>query len=146
MRDTERARGAEDAPAHHPMMSESRLDPTTSPLIEIVGAFVAVMVLVLMGLCLLLPFFAARYGLQISSSDQAALSQIETTISNVFVAVVSFFFGASAGTRKKDEAIGTLAATAAKAQDALAPLPGATPSIPVEPGDKVVVEGKEPKK
>lgn len=124
-------------------MADARLDPTTSPLIERTGAIVAITVLMLMGLCLILPFVAAHYNLQISSSDQAALSQIETTISNVFVAVVSFFFGASAGTRKKDDTVATLAATAAKAQDALPPVPGVSPTVPVSPGEKVVVEGKD---
>ena len=121
------------------------LDPTKSVLIERTGAVVAVTVLILMGLCLVLPFLAAHYNLQISTSDQAALSQIETTISNVFVAVVSFFFGASAGTRAKDEAIKTLSATAAHAQAALPAVPGAMPSVPVAPGDKVIVEGTEAK-
>ena len=123
-------------------MAEGKLDPTTSPLIERTGAIVAVTVLILMGLCLLLPYAAAHYGLQINDSDHAALSQIQTTIGNVFVAIVSFFFGASAGTKKKDDTVATLAATNAKAQDALAPLPSAVPTVPVAPGDKVVVEGK----
>jgi hypothetical protein len=121
--------------------TDAKLDPALSPIIERTGAFVAITVIVLMGMCLLLPFLAAHYQLKINDADHAALSQIETTISNVFVAVVSFFFGASAGTRKKDEAVATLAATAAKAQDALPPVNGAAPSVPVEVGAKVVVEG-----
>lgn len=127
-------------------IEKGSFDPTTSPLIERTGAFVAITVLFLMGWCLILPYITAYFSLQISDSDHAALSQIETTISNVFVAVVSFFFGASAGTRKKDDTLATLANTAAKAQDALPAVPGAiSTAVPVETGEKVVVEGVEKK-
>jgi hypothetical protein len=109
------------------MMAEGKLDPTTSPLIERTGAFVAVTVVCLMGWCLVLPYITAYFNIQVSDADHAAQNQIQTTISNVFVAVVSFFFGASAGTRKKDETIQTLATTADKAQNALPAVIGAVP-------------------
>jgi hypothetical protein len=123
-------------------VADGKLDPTTSPLIERTGAFVAITVMFLMAWCLALPYMTAYFNLQITDTDHAALSQIETTISNVFVAVASFFFGASVGTRKKDDTIQTLAATADKAQNALPIVAGAAPVVPVGPGEKVVVKGE----
>jgi hypothetical protein len=45
--------------------------------------------------------------------DQSVLSQQGTIIQNVFISIVSFLIGASAGTRKKDDTIQTLSTTAA---------------------------------
>jgi hypothetical protein len=107
------------------------LTPDNSKLLERIGAFVAIMVMLDMTWLVIAPSF----GFPVTED------QIKTTVANVFIAVTSFFFGASVGTRKKDDTIQTLTTTAAKAQDALPAVPGTAPTIPVELGDKVTVEG-----
>lgn len=114
------------------------LDPNKSPMLERVGAVVALSVVVLMAWSLLLPFIAAQYHLTLTESDRALLSQVETTINNVFIAVVSFFFGASVGNRSKDESISKLVSTAQSAQAALTPAP--TAQVPLAAGEQVVVK------
>lgn len=76
---------------------------------------------------------------------------VQPTFRDVVVGLVGFItaklstvfdwhYGTSSGNKKAQETIGTLAATNAKAQDALAPLPTAQ-VIPVADGEKVVVQG-----
>lgn len=53
--------------------------------------------------------------------------------------VVGFYFGSSVTSKKQTETIDTLAKTAQKAGDALAPT---EPTIPVGPGESVTVKGE----
>lgn len=77
---------------------------------------------------------------------------VQPTFRDVVVGLVGFItaklstvfdwhYGTSSANKKAVDTIAVQAATAAKAQEALAPVPGAAPTIPVAPGDKVVVEG-----
>jgi hypothetical protein len=57
--------------------------------------------------------------------------------------IVDWCFGGSSATKRQGEIIATQANTIASAQDKLAPVPGATPTIPVAPGGAVTVKGTE---
>jgi hypothetical protein len=100
-----------------------------------IGAFLAIMVSIVVAAQTLLPYFYT-----IPDSSAATIGQQQTMFQTVFLMVISFFFGASAGSRAKDTTIGTLADTAKSAQAALTP----DASIPIAPGEKKTIEGKEP--
>lgn len=51
-------------------------------------------------------------------------------------------YGTSSSNKQAQATIDTLASTAKAAQEALPPIPGATPTVPVGPGEKVVVQGE----
>lgn len=87
------------------------LDPAKSRLMEGVAAFVIVGFTAMNAFITVAPYL----GLTTSTADAAILAQHQTTISNITLAIISFLFGASVGTQKKDEAIKTLADTAAQA-------------------------------
>ena len=59
--------------------------------------------------------------------------------------VIDWCFGTSESSKRQQEVIGTMVDTAAKAQDALPPVPGSAPTVPVAPGEKVIVAGTEEK-
>ncbi len=71
--------------------------------LDSVGAFVAVSVTALVAFQTIAPYF-----LTIPQEAEAIIGQQQTMLQTVFIAVVSFFFGASLGGRQKDRAIGTL--------------------------------------
>ena len=118
-------------------MSTPLDSPANQRWMENVAAFLAVSIASTQIFITIAPYvgFVVSQG-----NDLTLMAQQQTIIQNVFVAIVAFFFGASVGTRKKDEAINTLSSTAAKAQDALAPVPGASQTVPLAAGDAVTVK------
>lgn len=66
-----------------------------------------------------------------------------TTVANATLMIAGYFFGASVAAARQGEIIATQASTIAKAQDNLAPLVGATPTVPVAVGETVTVKGTE---
>lgn len=110
------------------------IDPTKSKWLDVVGGFVAVAVTTMMGFITMAPYLGYA---PIPSVDAAIVSQHQTTIQNVFIAIVSFFFGTSVGTRQKDSTIDSQAKTISAAQNALAPL--VPPAAILQPGQTAVV-------
>lgn len=114
------------------------LDPTKSRVMEFVAAFVIVGFTAMMAFITVAPYF----GLAVATgSDAAIIAQHQTTIQNVTLAIVSFLFGASIGTQKKDDALATQATTIATAQAARNP--PAVPDIVVPQGDTVTVKAAD---
>lgn len=108
-----------------------------------VGAFVILTLTVAFMIVTIGPYF----GLHPVSTDMTTAANQNAVVNNLFIAVLSFFIGGSVSNRTKDAAISTLAATAQTAQSALAPLAGAVPDkvVPIDAGEKVVVQSTEPK-
>ena len=103
-----------------------------------IGGFLAIAVTLIVAAQTLLPYFIV-----IPESSQAAIGQQQTMFQTVFIMIASFFFGASVANRIKDGTISTLTSTAAKAQEALAPVLGATTNtISLKPEEKVVVKAE----
>lgn len=124
------------------------LDITRSPLLERVGALVAVWILGLETLCVLLPYMAVYFQLEMDEPTRAMIAQTQTTIQTVFIAVAAFFFGASVGTRqaadtanKQATANAVNAATIGATIAAAAPTP-AKPDVTLKPGDSVEVSAE----
>lgn len=82
-----------------------------------IGAFVLLCLTVMFCVVTIGPYFGLHPD--VDDANQKAV------VNNLFIAVVSFFVGGSVQNRKKDEVIATSVNTAAKAQDALAPLKAA---------------------
>ena len=82
------------------------VDHTPPRWMNAVAAFLAVTVCSTEVIITLAPYF----GLHPLSTDPATQAQQQTIMQNVFIGVVGFFFGASVGTRAKDDAIKNLAA------------------------------------
>lgn len=110
--------------------------PKTPETLNITGAFIGVVMVILLGFVLWALIFKT-----VPDANQSVLLVVIGALTTNVTAICAFFFGTSLGSRQKDTTISTQADTNAKAQAALAPLPGAAPTIPVAPGDKVVVEG-----
>jgi hypothetical protein len=112
---------------------------------ENVAAFVFVSITAMEIFLTVAPYF----GMTPSSTDQTLTAQQQSIMNNVFISIVAFLVGASAASRAKDATIAaTVAAqatTIAKAQDALPPVPGATPTVSVPTGEAVTVKATEPK-
>jgi hypothetical protein len=114
---------------------------TTQSLVNKVGAGVAFGMVVLLGFTI----YALVY-IAVPEANQNALLVLIGAVSTNVTAVVSFFFGSSSGNKAKDDAVNTLAATAAAAQSALAPIPGAPDkTVPLAPGETAVVHADEVK-
>lgn len=105
---------------------------------ESVAGVLAVAVTIMVALAALTP-----YWLPIPEKNMNLITQGQTTLWNGWLLILGFYFGTTNSQGKKDATIQTLAATAGKAQDALAPLvnPTSIETIPVAEGQKVVVEG-----
>jgi hypothetical protein len=108
------------------------LDPNKSRVMEAVAAFVIISFTVMEGFITAAPYL----GLSPQAADVATLAQQQTLVQTIMVAIISFLFGASVGTQKKDEAMAAQANTNAKLTDALTPT---TPVVPLAPGDAVKV-------
>lgn len=107
-----------------------------------VGAFVLCSVTVAFMVVTIGPYF----GLQTGSSVDAVTANQNAVVNNLFIAIVSFFVGASVSNRKKDEAIATQSATIQAAQAALAPVTGAPDkTVPLKAGETVAVKADDPK-
>jgi len=64
-----------------------------------------------------------------------------TTVANSIIAIVGYFFGSSSSVARQGEIIAQQAGIIDKAQDKLPPVAGATPTVPVAPGEAVTVKG-----
>ncbi len=83
---------------------------------------------------------AAPYLIPITPIAQRLIDQQQTILQSIFMVLVGYLWGNSAGNKSKDNTIHAQAEAAkAIAQTASPP----TPSIPVGPGETVTVEGKE---
>jgi hypothetical protein len=115
------------------------------------GAFVAAAMTLLLGFTI----FALIYETVPDKNQNALLVLIGALTTNV-TSIVSFYYGASSGTRQKDTTIQTLSATAATAQAALTPTvttttttaAGPNPTVAkvvnIEPGEAATVKAAEP--
>jgi hypothetical protein len=117
------------------------LDPMKSRVMEFVAAFVIVAFTAMEAFMTAAPYF----GLSPGSADVATLAQQQTLVQTIMVAIISFLFGASVGTQKKDDALATQASTIATAQAALTPTP-ATPDVVLPAGAEVKVAAADPPK
>ncbi len=82
---------------------------------------------------------AAPYLIPITPVAQRLIDQQQTILQSIFMVLVGYLWGNSAGNKTKDSAIHALADTAKVNAQANVP----TPTIPLAPGEHVTVEGKE---
>lgn len=111
--------------------------PTTPGTLNVTGAVIGIGMVALLGFVLWALIFKT-----VPDANQNVLLVVIGALTTNVTAICAFFYGASLGSRQKDTTIAVQADTQNKAQSALAPIPGASPTIPVAPGDKVVVEGE----
>lgn len=104
-------------------------------LTERMAAFLVIAFVSLFGWVTIAPYFMVIP----IESHQLIIQQI-TTIQNIMLAVVAFYFGQSQGNLRKDATIGTLAKTA---QVAGAQLASPKDGIVVPPGDTATVAATE---
>lgn len=103
-----------------------------------VGAFVLCSLTVCFVIITIGPYFNLLPG----TLDLTVAANQNAVVNNLFIAAVSFFIGASVATRKKDDAIGTLASAAAAIQAALPTNPDNTKTVPLAAGDTVTVKAE----
>lgn len=108
-----------------------------------VSGVLAVMVTGMVAMAALAPYWIA-----IPEKNMNLITQGQTTLWSGWLIILGFYFATTNSQGRKDATIQTLAVTASKAQDALAPLTGvSTPDvIPVAEGERLIVEGSEEKK
>lgn len=82
----------------------------------------------------------APYLITITPISQRLIDQQQTILQSIFMVLVGYLWGNSAGNKSKDQAISTLADTNRTVTQAAVP---SGPTIPVAPGEQVTVEGKE---
>lgn len=93
----------------------------------------AALALMMVGAALGLLFFR-----QTPPSNKELIAAVIGAILIKLTDVYGYYFNSSAGSQRKDETIGTLAATAQVAQSALAPINPA-PDVTLQPGQTAVV-------
>lgn len=84
----------------------------------------------------------APYVFTIVPISQRLIDQQQTILQSIFMVLVGYLWGNSAGNKTKDNAIGALADTAKAAQAALAPIPD-KPDLIVKPGESKTIEGEQ---
>ncbi len=82
----------------------------------------------------------APYLITISPISQRLIDQQQTILQSIFMVLVGYLWGNSAGNKSKDSAIHAQADAAKAIAQATGP---SQPTIPLSPGDTVTVEGKE---
>lgn len=82
----------------------------------------------------------APYLITITPVSQRLIDQQQTILQSIFMVLVGYLWGNSAGNKSKDSAIHAQADAAKAIAQAAVP---SQPTIPLEPGEKVTVEGKE---
>lgn len=103
--------------------------------LNLAGALVAI------GLIAVLGFITwALVFVQVPQGNRDTLTVVVGILSANVGLVVGFFFGSTVTNHRKDEALEKQASTIQAAQAALAPT---EPTIPVEPGQRVTVEGQQ---
>lgn len=85
----------------------------------------------------------APYWVGVPEKNMNLITQGQTTLWAGWLLILGYYFGTTNSQGRKDATIQTLATTASKAQEALAPLTGASvETIPIGNGEKVTIEGK----
>lgn len=102
----------------------------SSKWMNFIGGFLAVAVTIIVSAQTIIPYFFS-----IAEANASLIGQQQTLFQNVFIMVISFFFGASVGTRLKDSTIDTLTNTNAAAQATVLP----TKITTIEPGQTATV-------
>jgi hypothetical protein len=101
------------------------IDSKPSDWMVAVAAFIAIAVTTAVIFIAIAPYF----GYNPERGNGTLLAQQQTILQNVFISIVAFFFGYSAGTSRKDETISTLA-TATNADGVRKSAPDAAPIPP----------------
>jgi hypothetical protein len=83
---------------------------------------------------------AAPYFLPLPPTSVRLIDQQQTILQSVFMVLVGYLWGNSAGNKAKDSTIETLAKTAQTAGEALAP----TPTVQLAPGEQATVKAEDP--
>ena len=105
-----------------------------------IAAFVVIWVTITEVFTTVAPYF----GMAPTVADPTLAAQQQAIMQNVFIAIVAFLTGSSVATRKKDETIAMQAQTAAAAQSALPPVPGAPDkTVPIAAGETVAVKSND---
>lgn len=104
-----------------------------------VAGILALLVTGMVALAALAPYWVA-----IPEKNMNLITQGQTTLWAGWLLMLGYYFGTTQSQGRKDATIQTLAHTASKAQDALAPLATdvKVETIPVAEGEKLIVEGK----
>jgi hypothetical protein len=84
----------------------------------------------------------APYVFVINPISQRLIDQQQTILQSIFMVLVGYLWGNSAGNKSKDHAIGTLADTAKAAQAALAPVADKA-DVVLKPGESKTIEAQE---
>jgi hypothetical protein len=117
-------------------MSTTQTPDTARKVLNGTGAVVAVLVVLILGVSI-----GALVHFDIPKDNHDILLVLVTAVATNVTAIVAYFFGSSIGTARQGEIIGTMAATAAAAQDKLPSIPGAPDkTIPLKPDESVVVK------
>lgn len=119
-------------------------DDRLPSVLDRMGSTVAWIVMGVYAFSVAMPYFIVWLNPSIPGEILDIIKSNKSTVDLITTAVVMFFFGASVQRRKDQDTLGTLVKTNAAQVAALAPLPGLldVPTIPVAPGEKVVVEGE----
>jgi hypothetical protein len=104
-----------------------------------VGAFV----ICALTFCFCVVTVGPYFGVIPGTVDETVAANQNAVVNNLFIAVVSFFIGASVATRKKDDAISTLADTAKAAQARRATDLGADKTVNINPGETASVHADQ---
>ena len=117
------------------------MEPPSSAFAERLGLIVGIALVANMTFMTVAP-----YLFTILPISQRLIDQQQTILQSIFMVLVGYLWGNSAGNKTKDSTIGALADTAKAAQAALAPL-GSTDStvVPVAAGESVTVKADEEK-
>lgn len=113
----------------------------TGTMLDVMGSVVASIVMLVYAFTVVAPYF-----LDAETKSQTAdiIKANKNTVDLITTAVVMFFFGASVGRKQEQETLNLAAKTsAAQAEVLAAKTVDSAPAIPVSPGDRVVVEGKD---
>lgn len=106
---------------------------TNSAFAERLGLIVGVSLVAMMAFTTVAPFYVA-----IPQASVRLIDQQQTILQSVFLVLVGYLWGNSAGNKAKDSAVEKLAATNA----ALAPPPPG-PSLEIAPGESATVKAGE---
>ncbi len=103
---------------------------------ERLGLIVGIALVAMMAFTTVAPFYVA-----IPQASVRLIDQQQTILQSVFLVLVGYLWGNSAGNKSKDNAIETLARTAQTAGEALAP---AAPVVELAPGERATVKAEDP--
>ena len=117
------------------MAEGSVTEPPSSAFAERLGLIVGIALVANMSF-----MTAAPYLLPITQVSQRLIDQQQTILQSIFMVLVGYLWGNSAGNRSKDSTIHAQAEAAKAIAQTASPSP---PATMVGPGESVTVEGKE---